>query len=260
MSLALSVLVLFFLALPGFLFLAAFRGKFVRAADAPVVDLGQIDAGLLWAFVFAPIAHACWIPVCSLFSTVSVNYECLTYLIAGEFEKDGAIANISAGVFGHGWHVIAYFASLYAASIAAGGLIHHLLITRMKLDAKMTALRFDNEWHYLLSDPSVREEAQAVRATVTVRTGNEVILYTGILDSYSVNSSGNLQYLVLAEPVFRRPLSSDRSNPSDADPATSSRFYKIEGDRFIVWDRDITSLNVDFFYLVEDSNGDSTVQ
>ncbi len=273
MNLALPALVLLYLALPGFLIVKASRGRLAQGSNEPVVNLSAMTVGFVMAMLLAPALHLLWICLVEVFTRYTIDLSTVGYLLAGAYQNTDRFNEAIADATRHPLAVLIYFATLCLFAVVLGRWLHVWVID-YKLDRKVSWLRFNNEWHYLFSAPQAEAEDKAkyehgTRVAVTIKQGETVYLYTGLLETYALTADGKLDRLVLIEPVYRRPLTSDpafgeeeqqeqqeeqRGAEPDlgdvADRVGSKRYYKIPGDRFVAWARDITTLNVDYLYLV----------
>jgi hypothetical protein len=101
---------------------------------------------------------------------------------------------------------------------------------------KFALLRFNNQWHYLFAEgPNV----SAVLVTVSCNHQDHSCLYAGMLHSYDFTSEGELQRIVLTSAA-RAEL--------PAAPAAVAKFVAIQGDLFVVWCRDVNTLNIDYLH------------
>ena len=80
-------------------------------------------------------------------------------------------------------------------------------------------------------------------------------LYYGVLEDFYLDSSGQLNRVVLSD-AMRRPIESDDSNSSFTSTYSSSnattRFYDIKGDRLILKYEDIKNINIEYLYIIEE--------
>lgn len=251
MNLALPALVLLYLALPGFLIVKASRGRLAQGVNEPVVNLSAMTVGFVVALILAPALHLLWIFLVETFTPYRIDLSTVGYLLAGDYGEGDRFETAMAVTTRHPVAVLGYFGSLCLFAVLLGRWFHTKVIEH-KLDQKVSWLRFNNDWHYLLTDPPESEGFNhATRVAVTVRQGDGVYVYTGFLETYSLTTDAKLDRIVLMEPVYRRPLTKDPAEGETlADRDTSGRFYKIPGDRFVVWAKDITTLNVDYLYLI----------
>jgi len=197
--------------------------------------------GWVLAFLGAIVAHAAWIPLSNwslsyLGIPIKADVDAVAYLVAGEY-KDGF--RTSARSFTqHPYAVLSYFASLYVvAGIAGAGL--HRLVRRYHWDNRVGLLRFNNQWHYLFSGSP---DVSGVLVTVTCQHSDHTCLYAGILESYDFTGAGQLEKIVM--------ISAGRALLTPT-PFPNPVFAPIPGDKFIVWFKDINSLNVDYLHTTK---------
>ncbi len=79
-----------------------------------------------------------------------------------------------------------------------------------------------------------------VLTTVTCAHAGFTCLYAGVLHSFDFTSTGQLDRLVL--------LGAARAEFTGT-PQTIPQFASIRGDKFIVWCRDVNTLNVDYITI-----------
>ena len=135
------------------------------------------------------------------------------------------------------------------------------LVRRFKWDRRTRWLRFDNEWHYLLTGeiletndmPAIIRLEKAKRIDLVfvdalVKLDDGDILYSGILAGYELGSDGGLRTLYL-HSAQRKQL----STPSEASTAT---YYPIEGDLLTLPYEQLANLNVSYFIDEQDAQAE----
>lgn len=240
MNLALPAALLLVLALPGFIFVYAYTGN-LRSRNDPVVSSESMTLGWIFSLVSAIVAHALWVPLSNwvlgtLGSPLSVDIDSVMYWIAGDY-KGGFDQHVHPFTR-HPYAALSYFASLYIAAGVAG-MIAHDIVRRNDWDRKFALLRFNNAWHYLFyADATVA----GVLVTVTCAHEGSTCLYAGVLDTYDFSGTGELERIVL--------ISAARAQFS-ATPGSAPRFARIPGDKFVVWCRDVNTLNIDYLRITK---------
>lgn len=152
-----------------------------------------------------------------------------------------------------GW-ILLYFLSLLATSLLLGTACQQV-IRYFRLDVRFGPLRFNNKWHYLFSGELFNRDFEmgpgAVAGTsvsTLVAVGNLTYLYVGVLYEYEFGKDGRLEKLILTAARRRQVVDdTDATNPSLRD------YYRIEGEFFVLSGHEITTLNIDYFYLDDDS-------
>lgn len=263
MNIAFPALVFLVLILPGLLFYFAYIGRLRRSSDA-VIHFGQFSMALIMAIVVSAIFHAIWVFLART-CFVPVDIKVVLALLGAPESAGLSSAQVAQGTTAFPINVFGYFLSIYIAAFACG-IGFRKAVREFQLDLRFDALRYSNEWHYIFSGetvdlrdgPRVRR-ADAVLLTVASDCAAGTYLYVGFLEKYELDGAGDLRWIMLGSPVYRRRLDDDRELAIDADddtsalipsngPAIDHRYYPIAGDRFVVWARDILSLNVDYLF------------
>lgn len=234
MSLALPAALLLILALPGFIFVYTYRGS-LRPQDDVMVSGESMSLGWILGLIGAVVAHASWVPLAnsilhSLGSNLHADIDSIAYLLAGEYKEDFE-THIQSFTH-HPYLALAYFGSLYVFAGSAGALLHSR-VRALDLDRRFAILRFNNPWHYLFFP--VADSIAVI--TVTCQHKDYTCLYAGILHSYQFTSSGDLQRLVLLNAARAQLVASTEVQP---------KFTEIPGDRFLLWCRDVNTMNVEY--------------
>jgi hypothetical protein len=238
-SFALPAVVLLLLALPGFIFFYAYKGSLRPQNDALISNV-SMTMGWVLAFLGAIVAHAAWVPLANwclslVGSPLQTDVDSVAYLLAGEY-KDGFQASAHSFTQ-HPYAVLIYFASLYTTAGGLGAWLHYL-VRKFHWDTRIGFLRFNNQWHYLFSGIPDEPDIDGVLVTVTCKHRDHTCLYAGVLETYDFTSEGQLEKIVL--------ISAARASLT-ADPS----FSPIAGDKFIVWFKDINTLNIDYLHTKE---------
>lgn len=246
MNIAFPALLVFLILLPGFIF----RSRYKRAERTSLdySPFGQVVAeAVLWALA----AHVIWLSLSYAIFTRSVDPKALlSLLIAAPKEQADAIE-----IVGREFNWIGlYFSSLFAASFTVSAAAR-MAISKYQLDRQghrfFSLFRFHHApWYYLLSgadfDDASKPDLIVVSAIVNV--AGSAVLYVGIVEEFFVNADGGLDRLVLRE-VMRRPIERDKES-EDAD-ASTSRFYLIDGDYFVLRYEETITLNVQYLKISE---------
>ncbi|MEO6304766.1 MAG: hypothetical protein ABIP51_16515 [Bacteroidia bacterium] len=154
------------------------------------------------------------------------------------------------------YHVlIIYTGILWLISITAGYLIN-LVIRRTHLDKRFKIFSFDNEWYYYLSSeildfPNIEGTSSEVGLTfvdVLTKTGEETVLYSGILQKFDLKEDGGLATICLTN-VQRKGFANSKINEIKTNDSTKEYFqYKDVPSTFLVIPfENILNLNVRFF-------------
>jgi hypothetical protein len=236
-SLALPAAILLLLALPGFLFVYAYKGR-LRPQNDALVSNASMTLGWIAGLLGAGLAHAIWVPLADaclkvVCKPIRVDLDAVAYLLAGEYKEGFSTA---AGAFTHyPYFVLIYFGSLYVTAAGLGALSHHV-VRKYRWDRKFRLLKFNNKWYYLFSPEA---KITGVVITATCQHKEHTSLYTGVLESYDFTAEGQLELLVLISAARAQLL------PSSTIPPV---FTPIAGDCLLLWCRDINTLNIDYLY------------
>ncbi|MCG7987006.1 MAG: hypothetical protein JAZ20_12740 [Candidatus Thiodiazotropha weberae] len=96
------------------------------------------------------------------------------------------------------------------------------------------------------------DEADFVKLAVTVKQVEATYLYYGILEDFYLTDSGNLDRIILSSVVRRQLIADETPIEEQAEqPGEALRFYEISGDRLVFKYKDITSLNIEYYKIIE---------
>lgn len=259
MEFAVSALVLLVLLLPGFILQTSYTKGFWRwnspTSARPLTE--QIPGGI----VTASILHLIWTSVCAWLGH-HIDLSALTMFLLSSYGHDDEFFKTTlASITHHPYKVFIYFISLYLGSALLGYLSHYL-VRRYKLDRRTRILRFNNEWFYLLSGeitefveyPEDLGKVDGVYLTTIVHHSGKDYLYRGIVADFFFDKSGNLDRVLLTL-AHRRPLLADREAGREFDhDEIDDRYYSIEGDYFILRYSEMSTINLDYFFIEEEGS------
>ncbi|HYG05358.1 MAG TPA: hypothetical protein VD865_02980 [Stenotrophomonas sp.] len=237
MNVALPALIVFLLVLPGYI-----ARSQIKLAEREKLDYSPFGAVVAEGLIWAAALHALWLAFCALFDRFLDLRILLGLLSSSPTLQAEAIAATAT----ESGQIACYFGTqLLAAALATPGF--RRLITRMRLDRAESPLawllRFRRApWYYLLSgaDFDADDVPDLISIAAVVDVSGEAVLYVGTLADYYFDAEGRLDRLVL-EAVERRPLATDRATVGESQP---ERFYRIDGDYFVIRHEQIISLNV----------------
>ncbi len=239
MNLALPAILVFLLVLPGFLFRS--RLKLAEQTSLDYSPFGRVvTEALLWSIAL----HGAWLAFATAFGE-PVRTDALLGLLSSSPDLQAvavdAVSRASLRVF-------SYFLSLYAFAFVVPGVLR-AVITQWRLDrhgARFSSVfRFyQAPWYYLLTgaDFDLYEQPDFILVAAIVDVAGSATLYVGILADFFFDPDGHLDRLVL-ENVSRRPLANDRTDGED------QRFYRIDGDYFVIRYTEAITLNVQYVKL-----------
>ncbi|WP_029889494.1 hypothetical protein [Polycyclovorans algicola] len=247
MNLALPALVVFVVLLPGFI--ARSRARRVERSSLDYSPFGQTVAeAVLWTLVL----HFLWVHVTYCLTSQEASLGIVLALLSSDASIQTKALDTVANQAGP---VILYFTTLLVFSWLAPLALREL-VTWGRLDratSKLSSLlRFSAApWYYLLSGADFKraEQPDLISISAIVDLSGAPWLYTGVLDEYFLDQEGELDRLVLRE-VMRRPLSRDKC-PEDVENV--ARFYRVDGDCFVLRYREAITLNVRYIKLTDES-------
>jgi hypothetical protein len=253
-NVAFPALLTFLLILPGYIF----RGAFTRS-ERTQLDNRPFTSETVKSLIIAIFLHTFWLQLSKLFSPISIDYHVfLTLFTAARGGLLELAINRSAS------HIPAfttYLVTIYIFSYTLG-LSAQKMIIKYKLDRHpllSELFRFDTPWFYLFKGFNDEgDEADFVKLAVTVQQVEATYLYYGILEDFFLTESGNLDRIVLSS-VVRRQLTADDavliSSKGTVSLEEQARFYEISGDRLVLKYKDITSLNIEYYKIIENNSG-----
>ena len=242
MNLALPALILLAVSLPGFIFVYTYKGS-LRNYNEPLVSATAMSMGWVVGLILGFGSHTIWVLAAQHLTRYTVDLRTVLYLLGGNYDDHVAFAHALTTTTAHPYAIATYFGSLYFASAVTGILLHRG-VRHFRLDHKVGMLRFNNTWHYIFWGDE--NNVAAVWITVSTRHSDHSCLYAGLLLEYVVLADGSLERLVLTNPVYRLSL--------PADPSSPSTDCQIPGDRFVLWCKDVNTLNVDFIFSKKTSD------
>jgi len=229
MNIAFTTLIILLLLLPGIFFSRFYySGEFSKQYFKP--NLFELVLSTLIQSIFL---HTLWVGIC-YYSGYTFNYYILISLLSG-IEDTDHLKEVSDFVKMNIGEIVLYNFSLWGVALGLGQLTR-LVVRKVKLDRKFTILRFQNEWHYILSGemldfPNVEGQARkidAIALDVLVDSADGVILYSGILQNYVLSRLGGLELINMRE-VTRKFIKLDTKKPNIEVPN-----YELVGNTFSI--------------------------
>jgi hypothetical protein len=231
MNVALPAVILFLLALPGYLLRSQYSRPERTAPDS--TPFGRVLGS---SMLLALPLNALWAWLVERFSSYTIDWEAFLMLVAGtRTPADDLFQRATASPEGPFF----YLMSLYAFAWLLGYLGREA-IQRLGLDRRLRPLRMDAPWYYLFSCRlEAGPEPDAVIVSAVVEIGSEAYIYMGRLDRAYFTPEGEPERFVLSN-VSRRRMAADRP-PGSGQP---ERFYAIDGDYFVLRYAETKTLNV----------------
>jgi hypothetical protein len=265
MEFAASAIFLLVLLLPGFILQTAYTKGFWRW-NSPTSNRSlseQIPAGI----VLAGVLHVLWCSVATALG-YKINLTAIFMILTGTYGRDEAnFDRAISWLTNNASRISFYFASLYlfAASL---GYVLHFAVRRLRLDKTTRIFRFNNHWFYLLSGEiaqfadspiQIDDEIDGIWLTTVVHHSDADYVYKGVVTDFFYDREGNLDrvYLVVAA---RRKLADDRKDEPIGSPESEARYYPIEGDYLVLRYAEMSTINIDYFFVVPEDIADDEAQ
>lgn len=269
MNIAFQALLLFILLLPGLILRSTYNGRISKELVLPE-NYPPFSREAVRIFLYAVVLQASWVALSNAVYApwgIGVDLYSIVYMLMGNYSEASLEQRVIHAVVREPLLPLIYFLSLYVVSAVIGFQSHRMIRSR-GLDKKYNFFRFNNEWHYLLTG-EVREfpdvfddprEVDFVIVSAVVDVAGRAVLYIGVVVDYSLDGKGNLKHLRLKR-AFRRDLEKDRdSNHGErTSVGDDSRYYKIEGDFFVLDCANARNLNIEYGFLKLKEAKDETV-
>ncbi len=258
MNLAFPALFIFILIAPGIVW----RTAYTKASWSESMEPSSLPAMLLWGLSVGSCFHLVW-GMASWIIGHPIDLNAAMSLLI--LKPDDGVARAVSIASACPLRLAMYFLSQLLAAYLFGRSANRL-VRGMQWDLACEWLRFDNEWHYLLSGKLVllkafwsgREDLgipaesipDAVYASVIIESGGVSQLYYGRVDDYHVGKDGRLDRLILADAA-RRELSNDRPPGQAHRVGGGDGYYSIAGDFLVIPYEQIKNLNIEYVWLEE---------
>lgn len=245
MNIAFPALLVFLIVLPGFIFRFSFR-----ISEKTVIDQTPFATAFVKGVIISALFHLPWSLICDLIGH-SVDYNALLMLLASP-QRESALVTIIADVANEFPRIILYFVSLYFFAAVLGIFLRYLVV-KFKLDRNEIVgpfVKFDTPWYYLFSGYHEAFDVDGVVVSAIVEIDKTGYIYTGLLKEYFFAPDGTLERIVI-EMAMRRPLSNDKTTDRNNLEERFERYYKIDGDYFVLRYSEIKTLNIEFIRVEE---------
>lgn len=254
MSIAVSSLILFFLLIPGLAFRRTyfseeFSKQYVKESFFGIFISSFVPSIFFHFFGFLIFGYYCNIIKLDVFFDILQSKPSLT-----------SIENISESF---NW-ILIYNVGLFVFSSISGAFLKNLVRTK-KLDRKYKFLRYQNQWHYILTgeffdfpranidlDKSSVEDIEFVFVDALIEVNGTSYLYDGILVDYELSNDGGLDFIIIKN-AERRKLEADRElddNGKRIDNIDS--YYPISRHLLILKYSEIKNINFSYYKLEEE--------
>lgn len=244
MSFALATVLLFIIIIPGLVARFCYF-TFPFSNQARQVDL---ITEIFWSIVPGFTIQFIYLIIVEHLTKYNVNFPYIGALINGIKEENISLVsavmnNIHKNIF----EIIEYNIILLTVA-AIIGFLFKFVVRGFRLDIRFNFFRFNNKWFYILSGEILdierggitSREITVIGIDILCRVGNENILYIGELANYYLNSTGDLDALLIRYPM-RRKFLDDKQEPDT--------YYNIPSDYLYIPYRDIVNLNINYFEL-----------
>ncbi|MES2512897.1 MAG: hypothetical protein V4580_02080 [Bacteroidota bacterium] len=241
LSIGICIIILLFLV-PGALFRKAFNSVklsdyHIRASSFSEIIL-TIALSLFIQFLGLVLLEGLDLLCPNMYQ---VDYHVVSSIISSKNE------NVFQPLEDHLILIVSYQIVLNIICILSARLLLGFIINN-KLDQRFKFLRFDNEWHYILSGRHLNPNKEVVKyANVLVDMEEFYLIYTGFLADYSVDKEGNLKLIEL-ERVKRKVISKDEKT----DNTTKEYIFNVDS-LFIPYDK-ILNFSITYFNIDEVSD------
>jgi hypothetical protein len=197
LNLALGVLIIFILSLPGFVFRQTYFYNYFSKRTVKTSTVEEIFISLLPA----TFIHILFLIIIRIFG-FPINFQFIFELITGSVAaKDINLLNDYLPLF-----TLYLTTNIGASVLLAYGL--RRLVLKNEWDRKYPVLAIYNEWYYILSKDVVNQSEDSQRSVwldILVETKSDMVLYCGFLDEYTLEipffyillSKGNVKILDL---------------------------------------------------------------
>ncbi|NDK54778.1 hypothetical protein [Pontibacter fetidus] len=250
-----SILIVLIIA-PG---LIMSRGFFSAPFTKRILPSNPVNE-LISAILPSVVLHALYLVIVQNWTDYQVDFPLLGNLLFSSSNPDRikeSFSNLSTFFV----PIAIYHIVLWAVAYLLG-LIGRVIIRFGSLDINLAYFRFNNKWHYIFSGeitrfpdvqrpPITRIDMRVVDMLVDTADGS--IIYSGILQDYSLNNNAELDSLTLSH-VFRRPLTEEVNGKNDAGEevlvqAQSQRKYKVPGALMVIPYSKVVNINLHYAAL-----------
>lgn len=256
-DITLSTLILFFLALPGFVARSVYHSDEFSRTILPRSWVEDFTSAL----VFALPLHFIAIFISEFIHHVSkeiyypivpdVDFAKIVRLLAANFEPTGpySLNGIVDNAY-QNWIYVLMYALLIHTLGGCLGFTTRTIVWKNKLDLKWpTLFKFRNYWLYRLRGRGIIEgnidpNIQFIHALVEVE--EKIVLYSGILQSFIVDEDGELLDLLIINA--NRSFNTMKKKDKNVD----YEWLGIPGSIFVLKYSEIKNLNLFYYHLDPD--------
>ena len=259
-EITLSTLILFFLALPGFVARSAYHSDEFSRTILPSTIVEDLMGSLLFAF---PLHFIClliseglhhgssveWWPW--LQKMPDIDFVKVVRLMAANFEETGeySLNGIVNNAYTNWSYITAYAAMIHLLAWGLGTGLKYL-VWKWKWDLKSPVLfRFRNYWLYRLTGRGItagNKEPNVRFIQILVEIEGQIVLYSGMLLTFIVDEKGELLDLLL--------VNAERSvgSVTEKDGEVRYKWLRIPGSIFALKYEKVINLNLYYYHLASD--------
>lgn len=206
MSFAFSTILIFLLIFPGVIYRRLYNSKEFSKDYLRKNTLDEVTGSILWGILIQGLG----VYIVTRFFHMELDTETVAYLITGA-KDDAHSAKAFAKFYESLDKLLLYYVSLIFLSGLAG-YTAKAFVRKTGLDRKSRLLRFDNEWHYILSgeilefpeltntlnpDRVKAKDLESKYVDVLIKIDSDFIIYSGFLIDYHLSGHGGLDMISL---------------------------------------------------------------
>lgn len=243
MNLALGVLVIFIISIPGIVFRLTFLSSAYSKRTINTTAIDEIFLSLIPAIFF----HSIFILIIDSTDRVIDFQFIYNLLIGNNTAKDiNALNDYLPGFAG-------YILAITLVNFLFGWLLR-ICVLKFEWYKSVQLLTIYNKWYPLLKPKPDEKGEISVWVDVLVETKSEAILYRGFIADFWLDKDGNICEIHL-EMVRRRIFNNDENQankpiagePENAQDDVDERYYYVPGELFIIKYSDVKNMNITYF-------------
>lgn len=233
MNLALGVIVIFIIAIPGIIFRLTYLSSHYSKRTINTTAVEEIFNSLFPAFFFHGICIVFLIKIGEV-----IDFQFIYNLLIGNnTAKNIDVLNNYIGTF-----LFYIFCNILLNYASAQALRYYVL--KYRLYNKIPFLTIYNKWYHVLKPPNGDNSEISVWVDVLVETKNDSVLYRGFITDFWLDRDGGICELHI-ENVRRREFKNDEKQLSEDE--IIQRYYNIPGERFIIKYQDVKNMNLIYY-------------
>ncbi|HYE54018.1 MAG TPA: DUF6338 family protein [Chitinophagaceae bacterium] len=243
MNIALSVLILVLLMLPGATLIRAYTSSLTQPKSNLHVSLNDM---LFRGLGFSILIHCAGICILQFWFGREIKYNLLYELIAGKDIKD---SDKNIGIF---FRQFSFYVLLTVAMSWLFAKTARQLLLRTNFDFRIEGLSAQNYWYILFKGRYIENQGMDLKTIdfifidVLTDTGS---IYSGILEDYNYNQQKDMLENIIISEVRRRELIKDPENEGRKKIGPP---VAVPGDVFVIPAKNILNINVSYVQEIED--------